>query len=346
MDAFYASVEQRDRPELRGRPVAVGGSRERGVVAAASYEARQYGVHSALASTIALRRCPDLTFVKPRFDHYKAISLQIREIFLEYTPLVEPLSLDEAYLDVTENKRGLPTATKIAREIRQRIWEELGLRASAGISINKFLAKVASDVNKPNGQKTIMPDQALEFLEALPVQDFYGVGAKTAERMRELNIYTGADLKAWSRPELVRQFGKSGSHYYHIVRGMQRSAVQPDRIRKSIGAERTMAENLEGQQAARQALLDIIPSLLERIRKSGARGKTLTLKIKYADFEIITRSKSLPHYTEDSAWIQDSLLEILAGEALLKPIRLLGASLSNLEHAQQADSSGQLTLRF
>lgn len=346
MDAFYASVEQRDRPELRGKPLAVGGSRERGVVAAASYEARKYGVHSALASAIAFRRCPDLIFVKPRFEHYKAISQQLRELFLEYTSLVEPLSLDEAYLDVTENKRGLPTATKIAREIRQRIWEEVGLRASAGISINKFLAKVASDINKPNGQKTIMPDQALEFLETLPVEDFYGVGAKTAERMRELHIYTGADLKARSRPELVREFGKSGSHYYHIVRGMQRSAVQPNRIRKSVGAERTMAQNLEGQAAVRQALLDIIPDLLERIRKSGARGKTLTLKIKYADFETITRSKSLPNYTEETAWIQNVLLELLAGEVLLKPVRLVGASLSNLEQAQTTDASGQLTLRF
>ena len=238
MDAFYASVEQRDDPSLKGKPIAVGGSRERGVVAAASYEARKYGVRSAMSSALAYRKCPDIIFVRPNFEKYSAVSRQIREVFYEYTDLVEPLSLDEAFLDVTENKKGIETATKIAREIRQKILDKTQLTASAGISINKFLAKIASDINKPNGQKTIMPDQALSFLEDLPIQKFFGVGKKTAEKMKRLGIFKGADLKKWDQALLNREFGKSGNHYYNIVRGIQASGVKPDRIRK-INKRRT-----------------------------------------------------------------------------------------------------------
>ncbi|HAX14858.1 MAG TPA: DNA polymerase IV, partial [Leeuwenhoekiella sp.] len=241
MDAFYASVEQLDNPELRGKPVAVGGGSERGVVSAASYEARKFGVRSAMAGALARKLCPDLIFVKTRFDRYREISGQIREVFHEYTDLVEPLSLDEAYLDVTENKKGNPSATMIAKEIRAKIKEKTGLNASAGISINKFIAKVASDINKPNGQKTVNPEEVLPFLEALDIRKFYGVGKVTAEKMYQLGIFTGNDLKSKSLEFLQEKFGKSGNHYYNVVRGIHLSEVKPHRIRKSLGAERTFS---------------------------------------------------------------------------------------------------------
>ncbi|MGB0178269.1 MAG: DNA polymerase IV, partial [Owenweeksia sp.] len=290
MDAFYASVEQRDNPDLRGKPVAVGGSRERGVVAAASYEARKYGVRSAMPSSLAYRKCPDIIFVRSDFEKYRSVSRQIRSIFFEYTDLVEPLSLDEAYLDVTENKKGIETATRIAREIRQRIYEETHLTASAGISINKFLAKVASDINKPNGQKTIMPDRVIAFLEDLPIQKFYGIGAKTAEKMKRLGIHHGKDLKKWDLPLLIREFGKSGQHYFNIVRGLQKSRVKPDRIRKSLGAERTFSRDLKSADDMKEALEDIMSKLQQRIEATHTAGKTVTLKLKYFDFEQHTRS--------------------------------------------------------
>lgn len=345
MDAFYASVEQRDNPQLRGKPVAVGGSKERGVVAAASYEARKFGVKSAMASSLAYRRCPDLIFVKPNFEKYREVSYQIREIFQEHTDLVEPLSLDEAYLDVTENKKGIATATRIAREIRQRIWEQTQLRASAGISINKFLAKVASDINKPNGQKTIMPDQALEFLEKLPIEKFYGIGAKTAEKMKKLGIHFGKDLKQWDQPLLVREFGKSGMHYYNIVRGLQKSRVKPDRIRKSIGAERTFDKDLKLEEDMQHELKRIMEKLDERIQNSSARGKTLTLKLKYFDFEQHTRSSTLPHFTSSRDEIFDKILELLHQPFPEKPVRLLGITLSNLQSEEKPEAV-QLTLDF
>lgn len=345
MDAFYASVEQRDDPRLRGKPVAVGGSKERGVVAAASYEARKYGVKSAMASALAYRRCPDLIFVKPDFEKYQAISQQIRSIFFEYTDLVEPLSLDEAYLDVTENKKGIATATRIAREIRERIWQETQLRASAGISINKFLAKVASDINKPNGQKTIMPDQALEFLEKLPIEKFYGIGAKTAEKMKNLGIHFGKDLKQWDQALLIREFGKSGLHYYHIVRGLQKSRVKPDRIRKSIGAERTFSHDLRNLEEMEEALEEIMEKLKERIERSRARGKTVTVKIKYFDFELHTRSHSLPHFTNSAAEILAEATKLLNEPEPEKPVRLLGITLSNLDTGKTGEPV-QLTLKF
>ncbi len=284
MDAFYASVEQRDNPDLRGKPVAVGGSKERGVVAAASYEARKFGVHSAMPSALAYRRCANLVFVKPDFAKYKAVSEQIREIFSEFTDLVEPLSLDEAYLDVTLSHSEIPTATRIAKEIRKRILQQTGLTSSAGISINKFLAKIASDINKPNGQKTIMPEEVIGFLEQLPIQRFFGIGEKTAEKMHHLGIHSGADLKEWDQALLVREFGKSGVHYYEIVRGIQKSRVKPDRVRKSVGAERTFDRDLHSLEEVEHELGRINDILADRIKKAGTRGNTLTLKVRYHDF--------------------------------------------------------------
>jgi len=345
MDAFYASVEQRDNPELQGKPVAVGGSRERGVVAAASYEARKYGVKSAMASALAYRKCPDIIFVKPHFEKYKEVSNQIREIFFEYTDLVEPLSLDEAYLDVTENKKGIKTATKIAKEIRQRIYEETKLTASAGISINKFLAKVASDINKPNGQKTIMPDQVLSFLEELPIGKFYGIGQKTAEKMKRHGIHNGKDLKAWDQALLIREFGKSGVHYYNIVRGIHRSKVKPNRIRKSIGAERTFFKDLGALEEMTEALENIMEKLADRVENAKAKGKTVTLKIKYFDFEIHTRSYTFPHYTSSKGEIFGKIIDLLNSPFPERPVRLLGISLSNLEN-QKSSVGVQLTLDF
>lgn len=347
MDAFYASVEQRDNPELRGKPVAVGGSKERGVVAAASYEARKYGVRSAMPSSIAYRKCPHIIFVKPHFEKYREVSQQIRQIFLEYTDLVEPLSLDEAYLDVTENKKGVETATRIAREIRQRIWEETQLTASAGISINKFIAKVASDINKPNGQKTIMPDEVIRFLEELPIKKFYGIGEKTAEKMKKLGIHFGRDLKSWDHALLVREFGKSGNHYFNIVRGLQKSQVKPDRIRKSIGAERTFFQDLKTEEEMKEALQNIMEKLSQRIKASEASGKTVTLKIKSFDFELHTRSYTFDHYTNSEEQIFDQILKLLHQPFPEKPVRLLGITLSNLNNEETTSTeSVQLTLDF
>ncbi len=345
MDAFYASVEQRDHPELRGKPLAVGGSKQRGVVAAASYEARKFGIHSAMASAIAARRCPDLIFVKPNFEKYRAVSQQIRAIFLEFTDLVEPLSLDEAYLDVTENKKGIPTATKIAKEIRRRIFEETQLTASAGISVIKFLAKVASDINKPNGQKTIMPEDVLKFLEQLPIRKFYGIGAKTAEKMQRLGIQNGADLKSWEQADLIREFGKSGLHYFNIVRGIHRSEVKPDRIRKSIGAERTFSNDLKTEDEMKAALRGIMDKLEERIITAKAKGKTVTLKLKSFDFEIHTRSFSFSEYISEREIILAKIFELLTQPFPEKPVRLLGITLSNLE-AERKTEVVQLTLDF
>lgn len=292
MDAFYASVEQRDDPVLRGKPVAVGGSRERGVVAAASYEARRFGVHSALPSVTARRKCPDLVFVSPRFDVYQAVSLQIREIFAEHTDLIEPLSLDEAYLDVTENRLGIASATRTAEVVRARIFAETGLTASAGISYNKFLAKIASDQNKPNGQFVITPAMGPAFVEALPVGKFHGIGPATASRMRRLGIETDADLKAQSLSFLQKHFGKAGSWYYGIARGLDERPVRPDRPRKSVGAESTFASDLFELVEARNALQPITERVWQHCENKRVRGRTVTLKVKYADFRQITRSQS------------------------------------------------------
>ena len=335
MDAFYASVEQRDNPELRGMPVAVGGSQARGVVAAASYEARQFGVHSAMPSVIAQRKCPDLVFVKPRFDVYKAVSLQIRSIFAEYTPIIEPLSLDEAYLDVTENLKGIASATWIAEEIRARIRVETRLTASGGVSYNKFLAKLASDHRKPDGLFVITPEMGPAFVETLPVRKFHGVGPSTARKMEQVGIRTGLDLKAQTLDFLERHFGKAGSYYYWAARGIDHRPVRVDRIRKSIGAENTFAVDLFSYEAARDQLQDIIDKVWSYCERSGTRGRTLTLKVKFANFRQITRSRtgqvSIAARGELEQ-LSNALLEPLFPVA--KGIRLLGISLSSLAAAE------------
>ena len=330
MDAFYASVEQMDNPALKGRPLAVGGAEKRGVVSAASYEARKFGVRSAMSGYLAKKNCPDLIFVPPRFERYKEISLKIRNIFFDYTDLVEPLSLDEAYLDVTTNKKGNPSASLIAEEIRQRIFNEVGLTASAGISINKFLAKVASDYNKPNGQKTVNPEEVISFLENLEIRKFYGVGKVTADKMYHLGIFTGKDLKQKSVEFLRENFGKSGDYYYHVVRGIHNSEVKPNRIPKSVGAERTFDENLSSEVFMLQRLENIATELEKRLKKSKISGKTVTLKIKYSDFTLQTRSKTLPYYIADKSLILETTKELLYQEKLENSVRLLGISLSNL----------------
>lgn len=330
MDAFYASVEELDNPDLKGKPLAVGGSEKRGVVSAANYEARKFGVRSAMSGYQARKNCPHLTFVKPRFDRYKEISKQIRAIFFEYTDLVEPLSLDEAYLDVTINKKGNPSATMLATEIRQRILEKTGLNASAGISINKFIAKVASDINKPNGQKTVNPEEVIPFLENLDIRKFYGVGKVTAEKMYKLGIFTGKDLKSKSIEFLAENFGKSGPYYYHVVRGIHNSEVKPHRIPKSVGAERTFNENLSSEVFMLERLEHIAQELERRLTKSKVAGKTITLKIKYSDFTLNTRSKTMPYFIADKDLILETAKNLLYQEELQNSVRLLGISLSNL----------------
>ncbi|MEP0303792.1 MAG: DNA polymerase IV [Maribacter dokdonensis] len=330
MDAFYASVEELDNPDLKGKPLAVGGSEKRGVVSAANYEARKFGVRSAMSGFQARKNCPHLTFVKPRFDRYKEISKQIRAIFFEYTDLVEPLSLDEAYLDVTINKKGNPSATMLATEIRQRILEKTGLNASAGISINKFIAKVARDINKPNGQKTVNPEEVIPFLENLDIRKFYGVGKVTAEKMYKLGIFTGKDLKSKSIEFLAENFGKSGPYYYHVVRGIHNSEVKPHRIPKSVGAERTFNENLSSEVFMLERLEHIAQELERRLTKSKVAGKTITLKIKYSDFTLNTRSKTMPYFIADKDLILETAKDLLYQEELQNSVRLLGISLSNL----------------
>ncbi len=330
MDAFYASVEQMDFPDLRGKPVAVGGNEIRGVVSAASYEARKFGVRSALSGALAKKYCPDLIFVKPRFDRYKEISQKIRKIFFDYTDLVEPLSLDEAYLDVTHNKKGNPSASLIAEEIRLRILNEVGLTASAGISVNKFIAKVASDVNKPNGQKTVSPDEVISFLEQLPIRKFYGVGKVTAEKMYQLGIFTGLDLKNKPIEFLEKHFGKSGTYYFYVVRGIHNSEVKPNRITKSVAAEHTFDENLTSEIFMQERLETIAAELDRRLKKHKIAGKTVTLKIKYSDFTQQTRSKTLPYFISDKSLLFDTVKELLFQERMKDSVRLLGISLSNL----------------
>ena len=346
MDAFYASVEQLDDPTLRGKAVAVGGSEKRGVVSAASYEARKFGVKSAMSGMLAKQKCPHIIFVRPRFDRYKEISAKIREIFYDYTDLVEPLSLDEAYLDVTENKKGNPSASLIAQEIRDRIWNELELRASAGISVNKFIAKVASDINKPNGQKTIPPEEVISFLETLPVNKFYGVGKVTAAKMHNLGIFTGLDLKNKSLEELVKLFGKSGSFYYNIVRGIHNSKVKPNRIRKSIAAERTFSDNISSEIFMLEKLNKIAEELERRMMKSNTKGKTITLKIKYSDFTQQTRSKTIQKFIQKRDEFMPIVKELLYQEKLPNSVRLLGISFGNLDTEKKDPVWVQLKFDF
>lgn len=345
MDAFFASVEQRDNPELRGKPVAVGGG-VRGVVAAASYEARPFGVRSAMPSVTAKRRCPDLIFVKPRFDAYRAVSDQIRAIFRDYTEYVEPLSLDEAYLDVTCDLKGIGIATRIAEEIRARIRAETGLTASAGVSYNKFLAKLASDQNKPDGLCVITPAKGEAFVASLPVRRFHGVGPKTAEKMARLGIETGADLKAMSREWLARHFGSSADYYYDLARAICHRQVRANRIRKSIGAEDTFMTDLTDEAAMTAELARIADTVWRRIgEKGGIAGRTVTLKMKYQDFRIVSRARSLDRTVtgrDEFYEIGCALLRTLL--PLAKPVRLLGLTLSGLQDAPSAAEPEALPL--
>ena len=351
MDAFYASVEQMDNPDLIGKPIAVGGGGKRGVISAASYEARKFGVKSAMAGNLAIKLCPHLVFVRPNFERYSEISKKVKAIFYDYTDLVEPLSLDEAYLDVTENKKGNPSASLIAKEIRERIYNEVGLTASAGISINKFVAKIASDYNKPNGQKTVNPEEVIDFLETLDIRKFYGVGKVTAEKMYQKGIFTGKDLKQKSIEFLDTNFGKSGRYYYYIVRGIHNSEVKPNRIRKSLAAERTFSENLSSEVFMLEKLEHIAEEVSKRLNKSNVAGKTITLKIKYSDFTLQTRSKTLPYYISDKSIILETAKDLLYQEKLSNSVRLLGISLSNLntetkKKPKQKSVSVQLKFEF
>ncbi len=346
MDAFFASVEQLDNPDLRGKPVAVGGGGDRGVVSAASYEARKFGVRSAMSNVLAKQKCPHIIFVKGNYARYKEISYQIRDIFYDYTDLVEPLSLDEAYLDVTENKVGNPSAGLIAKEIRERIFDEIGLRASAGISINKFIAKVASDINKPNGQKTINPEEVLEFLEDLPIHKFYGIGKVTASKMYNLGIFTGKDLKQKSLEEMTDLFGKSGAHYFNIVRGIHNSEVKPNRERKSLGAERTFRENISSEIYMLDKLNDIADELEKRMINSKTKGKTVTLKIKYSDFTQQTRSKTIDTFIQKKEDFFPLVKELLYQDKLKNSVRLLGISFANLDTMKKDPFWVQLKLEF
>ncbi len=332
MDAFYASVEQRDNPSLLGKPVAVGFDKERSVVCAASYEARKYGVRSAMPSVTAHKKCPHIIFVKPHFDVYSSVSKQIRAIFLEYTDMVEPLSLDEAYLDVTTNKKNINSATQIAKEIKDKIKEVTGLTASAGVSFNKFLAKIASDYQKPNGLFVIKPEHANLFLEQLDIDKFYGVGKVTAEKMHKLNIHKGADLKKKSKEELIKLFGKSGYYYYDVVNGNENRPVEPHRERKSLGTEETFDKDLTKKFEIITELYHIEQHLFEMMSRYNISGKTLTLKIKYADFVQQSRSKSLPTNIDNFKLLHTISKELLNSIDFKNPklkIRLLGLSISN-----------------
>jgi DNA polymerase-4 len=338
MDAFFASVEQLDNPELKGKPVAVGGSGERSVVAAASYEARKFGVRSAMPSVIAKRLCPDLIFVKHNFSRYNEVSASIREIFSEYTDLIEPLSIDEAFLDVTKDKKNIGSATVIARKIRSEIKARTGLTASAGVSVNKFLAKIASDINKPDGLFLIKPEDAEKFIESLAVEKFYGIGKVTAQKMHKLGIHTGADLKKWDLVSLVRNFGKAGVFFYDIVRGNDERPVEPDQERKSVGTELTYDKDLITRFEIIAELYRLEKELMERLEHSETTGRTITIKVKFSDFRQITRSKTMQHYIRDFDTLHKEVSEIRKQMKLEGVrIRLLGLSISNLETEDCSD---------
>ena len=348
MDAFYASVEQRDEPKYRGQPLVVGGSpSKRGVVAAASYEARIYGIHSAMSSRSAHQKCRELIFVRPRFEVYREVSEQIRDIFFRYTDLVEPLALDEAYLDVTENKKSMSSATLMAKAIKKNILNETGLAASAGVSINKFLAKVASDIDKPDGLFLISPEMAESFVEQLPIEKFYGVGKITAAKMNYLGIRVGADLKKWSAAELMKHFGKSGICYYKMARAQDDRAVNPNRIRKSIGAETTFTQDLDDLDLINIELAKLTQILKERLDKNRSYGRTITLKIKYADFQQVTRSITENYLIQDTNVILSLVKKLLlTTDVGNKEVRLLGISISNLAGSDAEPKYVQLSLEF
>ena len=345
MDAFYASVEQRDNPELRGKPVAVGGSAERGVVAAASYEARKFGVRSAMPSVTAKRQCPDLIFVRPRFEVYKAISLQIREVFAEHTAIIEPLSLDEAYLDVTKNIQGLPLARDVATAIRSKIKDVTGLNASAGISYNKFLAKLASDHRKPNGQYVISPEMGPAFVEALPVGKFHGIGPATSAKMNGLGIFTGKDMRSQTLEFMNANFGKAGAYYYWIARGVDERPVRANRIRKSVSAENTFSTDLTEFDAMVAELDPLVDKVWRHCEGTGNRGRTVTLKVNFADFEIITRSRSVSSPIANRGDLAHLAIDLLENATPLpKAVRLLGILLSSLQG--QDDTDAQLDFKI
>jgi DNA polymerase-4 len=345
MDAFFASIEQRDFPQLRGKPVAVGRAESRGVVAAASYEARRYGVHSAMPSVTALRKCPDLIFTPPRFEVYHQVSETIMAIFHQYTDLVEPLSLDEAFLDVIVNKFNFPSASLIAAQIKKRIKQQTGLTASAGISVNKFLAKVASDQCKPDGLFLIGPDDVIPFIDKLQIDKFFGVGEKTTKRMHQLGIYNGHDLRQWSHQNLMSQFGKMGDYFYQIARGIDERPVEPSRERKSVGIEYTFETDISQKEAVEHQLSILVDDLWRRILEFGKFGRTLTLKVKYYNFEQITRSKTLLLPLTAKATVNSLAFELLDSVDIEKSIRLLGLSLSNFDSEKQQDAI-QLSFDF
>ncbi|KJC56995.1 DNA repair protein [Bradyrhizobium sp. LTSPM299] len=346
MDAFYASVEQRDNPDLRGKPVAVGGSRERGVVAAASYEARKFGVRSAMPSVTAKRQCPDLIFVKPRFEVYKAVSEQIREIFAEHTTIIEPLSLDEAYLDVTKNLQSIPLARDVALAIRAKIKEVTGLNASAGISYNKFLAKLASDHRKPNGQYVITPEMGPAFVETLPVGKFHGIGPATSAKMNALGLHTGLEMRNQSLEFMQANFGKAGSYYYWISRGIDNREVRADRTRKSVGAENTFSTDLTELEAMVSELQPLIDKVWRHCEDKGSRGRTVTLKVKFADFELISRSRTVARAVGRRSELANVTAELLrALFPVKKAVRLLGVSISGFV-GEESDDLAQIALEL
>ena len=346
MDAFYASVEQHDDLSLAGLPLAVGGSRERGVVAAASYEARAFGVRSAMPSRTALRLCPTLRFVSPRFERYREVSAQIRAVFLEHTPLVEPLSLDEAYLDVTENLQGLPTATAVARQIRAEILNRTGLTASAGVSYNKFLAKLASDMRKPNGMFVITPEQGPAFVEALEVSRFHGVGPATAARMEVLGIRTGRDLRERSLAFLQEHFGKAGAHFHAIARGEDHRPVVPDRPRKSSGSETTYARDLATPVEVEEGIAALAEEVWGWCEKTGTFGRTVTIKVKFADFRQVTRSRTCTAPVTSQRELARISRDLVHGVfPLPKAVRLLGVTVSGFDNVDERRLD-QISLEF
>ena len=348
MDAFFASVEQRDFPELRGKPVIVGGPpHKRGVVAAASYEARQFGIHSAMPSSQAYQRCPQAIFTRARFEVYREVSNQIRAIFNQYTHLVEPLSLDEAYLDVTTNRANNPSATLLAQEIRRKIFKTTGLTASAGVAANKFLAKIASDINKPNGIFVIPPAKAMAFVEGLSIGKFHGIGKATEKKMHQLGIFSGLDLKGRKEAELIEHFGKVGSYYYLIARGIDNRQVSPDRIRKSVGVEETFSRDLMARKEMEEVLKRQAKELEQRLEKSKVAGKTVTLKLRYSNFDTHTRSQTLSRYLQEARAIyRIAKKHLRQSDATKRPIRLLGITVSNLNNQQDRETERQLWLPF
>lgn len=346
MDAFYASVEQRDHPEYRGKPVIVGGSpQSRGVVATCSYEARKYGVHSAMPTSQAYRLCPDGIFIAPRFEVYKEVSHQVRSIFERFTDIIEPLSLDEAYLDVTENKVNNPSATLIAREIQKLVHEETGLTCSAGVAYNKFLAKMASGYKKPAGITVITPEKALEFIYALPIGKFYGVGSATEKKMIELGITSGEILSTLTEHDLVHHFGKAGHYYYNIARGIDDRQVNPDRVRKSVGAENTYATDISDIDVMHQKLFEVAETVERRLKRINTSGRTITLKVRYSNFEIATRSITLHSDVDDASILYEHATNLLLStEVSSRPVRLFGISVSNLSLGR--DAPQQLSLEI